>query len=777
MTKIDYFVKGAVGGRSAEGEIYARQEIHDLYKDKGQWQLYLLGLRKWYDIPADHPLSYFQIAGIHGMPYKQWNEEETQKIGLNETIGYCTHTTVLFPSWHRPYLVMYEQRLQEVLMQEVLPKIPSAEQVKWKKEIEKFRVPYWDWAMPSPELPKNKTAADKIKRDWLPPDSWEAVVPIFIPGHEGPIANPLYKFSMPEGKTMGDYGVSFLQADENEKVLYGNCTGLSRCPKAKYYTSTEAHTAEYKKWREGEIDNEQIYANFKALPWVNISETDDASKEIHEKFAKFNGGSRAAENVYRMFTYSTNYENFASAGGLGEATAGSNKLPQGHWYQSLEAIHNSIHWWVGGDNNGHMSQVPVASFDPFFWLHHANIERFFSMWQFLHNDKADSISWFEKRSEKVANTSGQPVNKEGNVWTEDQGEENALVRERGPDTPLTPFRKTKESSLTSNDVRDIAKFNYTYPQLQRRGRSDAQIKEDIWTEINQKYSPYRKQVLKQGASQKGDLEVVVNIEYNKYLFGGKPYVIKLYLRRGQNKDPRSEQIGDIYNFSAPGENENGEVCSNCVQQEASGLRCRAQFTLSDLKAYFKAVDSTLDTDDEDSVEIFLKERLYVMVYATSGRAIAFQLGDNSQPAPIQVAIASTRVKYSQDETKSSNFEGFKTFPQLAGDMANLLLVPPGALVLSLTGSVLGTLDESGQVVTAAGKQALQDLTGITNSGFDDMLKIGSGTITGVTGAIGSTTAFLASSLGGSGRDNKTHGNSDSSDNSGGLGGLDSTFGF
>lgn len=267
-------------------------------------------------------------------------------------------------------------------MQEVLPKIPSSEQVKWRKEIEKFRVPYWDWAAPTPELPKGKAASDKIKRDWLPPDSWEATVPIFIPGHEGPIANPLYKFAMPGGKTMGDYGVSFLQADENDKVLvsvsagchipdimfnfanhtqYGNCTGLSRCPKAKYYASTEVHTAEYKKWREGEIDNEQIYANFKALPWVNISETDDASKEIHEKFAKFNGGSRAAENVYRMFAYSTNYENFASAGGLGEATAGSNKLPQGHWYQSLEAIHNSIHWWVGGDNNGHMSQVPVAS--------------------------------------------------------------------------------------------------------------------------------------------------------------------------------------------------------------------------------------------------------------------------------------------------------------------------------------------------------------------------------------------------------------------------------
>lgn len=162
---------------------------------------------------------------------------------------------------------------------------------------------------------------------------------------------------------------------------------------------------------------------------------------------------------------------------------------------------------------------------------------------------------------------------------------------------------------------------------------------------------------------------------------------------------------------------------------------------------------------------------------TSGRAIAFQLGDNSQHAPIQVAIASTRVQYSQDETKRSNFEGFKTFPQLAGDMANLLLVPPGALVLSLTGSVLGTLDESGQVVTAAGKQALQDVTGITNSGFDDLLKIGFGTVAGLTGAISNTTTILTSALGGNGRDNKAPGNNDGSENSGGLGGFGSAFGF
>jgi tyrosinase len=36
---------------------------------------------------------------------------------------------------------------------------------------------------------------------------------------------------------------------------------------------------------------------------------------------------------------------------------------------NIEFIHNNIHYWVGG-NGGHMSQIPVATFDPIFWLHH-----------------------------------------------------------------------------------------------------------------------------------------------------------------------------------------------------------------------------------------------------------------------------------------------------------------------------------------------------------------------------------------------------------------------
>jgi hypothetical protein len=45
--------------------------------------------------------------------------------------------------------------------------------------------------------------------------------------------------------------------------------------------------------------------------------------------------------------------------------------------------------------------------------------------------------------------------------------DNAQV---GPDTELTPFRKPISTNIdvfyTSNDVRDVKKLNYTYPELQ-----------------------------------------------------------------------------------------------------------------------------------------------------------------------------------------------------------------------------------------------------------------------------------------------------------------------
>ena len=51
-------------------------------------------------------------------------------------------------------------------------------------------------------------------------------------------------------------------------------------------------------------------------------------------------------------------------------------------YVPLETPHNSIHDIIGGDG-GNMSDISISAFDPIFWLHHCNMDRFFYNW--IHN--------------------------------------------------------------------------------------------------------------------------------------------------------------------------------------------------------------------------------------------------------------------------------------------------------------------------------------------------------------------------------------------------------
>ena len=53
---------------------------------------------------VDQPktLSWFSIAGIHGLPYEAWDSS----FGTQKT-GYCTHGSNLFPTWHRAYIALF----------------------------------------------------------------------------------------------------------------------------------------------------------------------------------------------------------------------------------------------------------------------------------------------------------------------------------------------------------------------------------------------------------------------------------------------------------------------------------------------------------------------------------------------------------------------------------------------------------------------------------------------------------------------------------------------
>jgi tyrosinase len=55
--------------------------------------------------------SFFQVGGIHGLPNIPWDGVTGNPLfnpQPSQWKGYCTHGSVLFPTWHRPYVMLYE---------------------------------------------------------------------------------------------------------------------------------------------------------------------------------------------------------------------------------------------------------------------------------------------------------------------------------------------------------------------------------------------------------------------------------------------------------------------------------------------------------------------------------------------------------------------------------------------------------------------------------------------------------------------------------------------
>ena len=57
-----------------------------------------------------------------------------------------------------------------------------------------------------------------------------------------------------------------------------------------------------------------------------------------------------------------------------------NALESGAGLSSFHQMHNALHGWIGGAF-GQMSDPAYSPFDPFFYLHHCNIDRLWTMWQ------------------------------------------------------------------------------------------------------------------------------------------------------------------------------------------------------------------------------------------------------------------------------------------------------------------------------------------------------------------------------------------------------------
>ncbi|KAJ6568747.1 tyrosinase [Mycena capillaripes] len=149
-----YIVTGAKGGSLPQGAAAPnRVEIHDFVKIEDQFSLYIQALQHIYGQNQQDVDAFFSISAIHGLPYQPWNGSGEQPVDDQGWEGYCTHGNVLFPTFHRPYVFLFEQALQRAAIQ--IASTYTVDQARFQQAALTLRQPYWDWAsnsVPPPEV-------------------------------------------------------------------------------------------------------------------------------------------------------------------------------------------------------------------------------------------------------------------------------------------------------------------------------------------------------------------------------------------------------------------------------------------------------------------------------------------------------------------------------------------------------------------------------------------------------------------------------------------------
>ncbi|KIX98768.1 uncharacterized protein Z520_05229 [Fonsecaea multimorphosa CBS 102226] len=383
---IAFQITGALGGvNSTTGARPLRYEIHDFANSGPAFDLFILALIELQEVDQSEELSYFQVAGIHGFPRIPWDGVS----GNGSYPGFCTHAATPFPTWHRPYVALFEQLIWQHA-QDIASDYPDDQRDEYSSAALTLRAPYWDWAV-YPALP------DVVA---------EPQISINTPNGRQTVNNPLYTYVFQSNAAGNGFPLSDPMANFSETVRWWSPDTQS--------SNQSAATA-------------ALLANAPAIQSL----------------------------TYQMFTSVANYTTFSCT------------WPGGQWLtaNNIESIHNSIHNSIGGF--GHMQFPEVAGFDPVFWLHHANVDRLFAMWQALYPD-----SYIEPT-----------VNAYGSYY------ETVGFVDSGT-TALAPFHSDAGSALfTSDDVRSTKTFGYSYPELPDWEMSPDELANNVRTAVNSLYNP------------------------------------------------------------------------------------------------------------------------------------------------------------------------------------------------------------------------------------------------------------------------------------------------
>ncbi|KAF0547081.1 Tyrosinase [Gigaspora margarita] len=393
-------------------EIYPRLDILDMTSNQTyapQFDLLIQSFQALQERPYDDMRSFYQIAGIHGLPFTAYdgveggNPYQSLELSKGRWGGYCHHGDVIFPTWHRAYALLLEGQLRNEA-KEIANKYPSDQKDKYIEAAKQLRHPYWDWA-------------DEKAIKGVPDVFLTTTLEINTPNGKQKIKNPLKSYTLPVDL-----------ADPLPKGLNPNDANYT-VPSVSYLPFTPKGYPTVR------------HPNNKYEDQVDIMNI-NMSTYIQSVFRP---------GFYQMFHISdyskfSNHGLTSSGGQLPDFNPGHpkplNRLGFSH-FASWETTHDGFHVVFGG-TGGHITYVDIAAFDPIFSFHHINLDRIFALWQKIYPD-----SWV---------TSNLNVN---GTYTNVMGE---MVNEY---TELTPFRKSETKFWTSNDFRDFTKLGYTYPEVEK----------------------------------------------------------------------------------------------------------------------------------------------------------------------------------------------------------------------------------------------------------------------------------------------------------------------
>ena len=174
-----------IGAQSEDGQCYPRQNVEVLRTDfADQFNMLILAFDDLQKNPGDNSdLSWFGIGGIHGQPYIAWQQNPNDTV--NPGLGYCIHSSPLFATWHRPYVLLLEQVLHERAVA-VADRFLDLNRDKYVTAADQLRLPYMDWS-------------DPAHRGGFPSSLSSAQIEVTRPSADGTsetlmINNPLYRY-------------------------------------------------------------------------------------------------------------------------------------------------------------------------------------------------------------------------------------------------------------------------------------------------------------------------------------------------------------------------------------------------------------------------------------------------------------------------------------------------------------------------------------------------------------------------------------------------------